>query len=79
MIDLNKEAEEYAYNLYDETSQIQGFISGANSKYVEAKILQAQIDVYSDLLRQSHNHSAAICRYMIEKSEGLKQQLKQLK
>lgn len=56
MIDLNKEAEEYANNWeeitgldYEVTSPIEcskiDFIAGANSKYVQAKIIQAQIDV----------------------------------
>jgi len=82
MIDINKEAEEYAKNNTEipfyQVIFKHFFISGANSKHVQAKILQAQIDVYSDLLRQSDNHFAAICKYMIKQVELLQQQLKEL-
>lgn len=46
MIDISKEAEEYATinKTYSEQSELD-FIAGANSKYVQAKIIQAQIDV----------------------------------
>jgi hypothetical protein len=88
MIDINKEA----YELYPEnwesimdgrhdsnSYERQAFIAGHNSKATQAKVLQAQIDVYSDLLRQSENHKAAICKYMIKQVETLQQQLKELK
>jgi hypothetical protein len=84
MIDINKEAEELAdeatfrdgTHLY--ASYFQGVLAGHNSKATKAKIIQAQIDVYNDLLRQSENHKAAICKYMIKQVETLQQQLKQL-
>jgi hypothetical protein len=54
MIDLNKEAEEYADFKHDYVPMCFGnkfnkitkrdFIAGANSKYVKQQILQAQID-----------------------------------
>jgi hypothetical protein len=90
MIDINKEAEEYGWRIKTNTfsdpvksndlanSAIQDFIAGHNSKATQAKIIQAQIDVYSDLLRQSENHKAAICKYMIKQVETLQQQLKEL-
>lgn len=55
MIDLEKEAEEYADFSNDYIAMSFGdkfnegskrdFIAGANSKYVQAKIIQAQIDL----------------------------------
>jgi seryl-tRNA synthetase len=50
MIDLSKEAEEYATinKTYSEQSELD-FIAGANSKYVQAKIIQAQIDALTKL------------------------------
>lgn len=70
MIDLNKEAEEYApiqnQCILDviELNKIkqEDFISGANSKYVQAKIIQAQISIlrkstyagYTDLMKELH-------------------------
>jgi len=81
MIDINKEAEEYRllWVLKKELVSINDiFIAGHNSKATKAKIIQAQIDVYNDLLRQSENHKAAICKYMIKQVETLQQQLKQL-
>jgi hypothetical protein len=54
MLDLDKEAEEYAHNYFNmhETNNYkalkQGFIVGAESKYVQAKILEAQIDILKD-------------------------------
>ena len=60
MIDINKEAEEYSsYNNpkiplrfgnhdYNETHK-ETFIAGHNSKATQAKILQAQIDILTDL------------------------------
>jgi hypothetical protein len=53
MIDLSKEAEEYrkkwlflkSGNTINDT-----FIAGANSKYVQAKAIQAQIDVLEPYL-----------------------------
>jgi hypothetical protein len=50
MIDLNKEAEYYAHNYFDMHSNhykglLEGYVAGANSKYVEQRILEAQIAV----------------------------------
>jgi hypothetical protein len=47
-MDLNKEAEEHS-KLHGFSERViisrNAFIAGANSKYVQAKILKAQIDV----------------------------------
>jgi hypothetical protein len=49
MIDLNKEAEEYVLTKMNAgqfiNAPIRAFIAGANSKYVEQKILEAQLDI----------------------------------
>jgi hypothetical protein len=74
MKDLNSASEQYAHNWFNmhETNNFkalkQGFEAGVNSKYVQAKIIQAQIDV---LLKYSY----AGCPDLIEE---LEQQLKQL-
>ena len=63
MIDLQKEAENYCNNNYphylDKKEALlvqEDFIAGVNSKYVQAKILKAQIDVlnmsYGDQMLQ---------------------------
>lgn len=83
-IDLNKEAEEYAelqfeYMIIDEASKfdcINDFIAGANSKYVQAKILQAQIDILKYIAGDDDNHTAK--RRQLNK-DRLEQQLKELK
>lgn len=63
MIDLNKEAEEYAkrfqekedygYNgescSIEDRIEMEAFIAGANSKYVQVKIIQAQIEILETL------------------------------
>jgi|LakMenEpi03Aug12_release.lakeMendotaPanAssembly.Ray.scaffolds.fasta_scaffold191330_6 hypothetical protein len=75
-MDLNKEAESYLdrnYNLsYEITTwqklHIKSFIAGANSEYVQAKILKAQINV---LKRTGSERWTDIL-------EELKQQLKEL-
>ncbi len=77
MIDLNKEAEEYAKTfIYDDGTTEVDFIAGANSKHVQAKILQAQIDILEEL--KSVEESANTQSYRIIMSD-LKKQLKQLK
>jgi hypothetical protein len=76
MIDVNKEAEEYAYNLAYETSQIQGFLAGANSKYVKAKIIQAQIDVLKSI--GTIHDETCMSQRVTNKIKELQQQLKQL-
>lgn len=47
MIDINKEAKEYSDDIErcEDGLVEQCFIAGANSKYVQAKILQAKIDI----------------------------------
>jgi hypothetical protein len=89
---IEQEAEEY-FPLLDITNdrtgeteeenlQILGhrrsFIVGANSKYVQAEKIKAQIKIYQSLLDQCENHNAAICKYMIKKRDVLEQQLRQL-
>ncbi len=59
MIDLNKEAEEYATKHYfkvEAPDAVKDFIAGANSKYVEAKIIQAQIDILNSLFNLGLNN-----------------------
>ena len=55
--------------------------SAANgcNKHVEVKVLQAQIDVYANLLSKSNNHFSDTCKYMIKKVDDLNQQLETLK
>jgi hypothetical protein len=81
MIDLSKEAEEYrkkwlflkSGNTINDT-----FIAGANSKYVQAKIIQAQIDVLQTLILGNNNDNTAIIFRIKIKIFELQQQLKQL-
>jgi hypothetical protein len=83
MIDLNKEAEKYAAipcTLALTASQkIQiAYMSGAtNSKYVQAKIIQAQIDVLKSI-RTVGFEEAFVCLEIYNKVKELQQQLKQL-
>jgi hypothetical protein len=51
MIDINKEAEEYATNnkTYSEQSEID-FIAGFNSKSKQIELIRARIDSYQDCL-----------------------------
>jgi hypothetical protein len=74
MIDLNKEAEEYATinKTYSEQSELD-FIAGANSKYVQAKIIQAQIDILTET-----NDYWDLPVWLNDKVKELQQQLKQL-
>jgi uncharacterized circularly permuted ATP-grasp superfamily protein len=81
MIDLNKEAEDYrqinrdqwgeGYTSYD---FIPAFIAGANSKHVQAKILQAQIDLLNKVLDDIFWNE----EYLTNKINELQQQLKEL-
>jgi polyhydroxyalkanoate synthesis regulator phasin len=82
MIDLNKEAEEHWKMQYimalDESTKpyiIQDFIAGANSKYVQAKIIQAQIDVLNKTIDMFGNVNFTTTTSLIFE---LRQQLKQL-
>lgn len=84
MIDLNKEAEEHWKMQYimalDESTKpyiIQDFIAGANSKYVQAKIIQAQINLCNSALSWS-NEVDSTSDYLQQQLILLEQQLKQL-
>jgi len=86
---LLKEAKEYAKsfdkNLYgydgnsfspEDEKQIQDFIAGANSKYVQAKVIQAQIKLS---IHYMNNTNDADTLYFIGKQvKELEQQLKNL-
>jgi hypothetical protein len=87
MIDINKEAEEYVEiqkmegfdnqmrrETFTRGSLNKAFIDGANSKHVQAKIIQAQIDVLREIDNKCFGGSNT-CKAKIEK---LQQQLKQL-
>jgi hypothetical protein len=75
MMDLNKEAEEWA-GIDDINDEIlSSFIVGANSKYVQAKIIQAQIDVLKPYLEWNTEVALSIQRDI----DRFEQQLKQLK
>jgi hypothetical protein len=82
MIDLNKEAEKYAAipcTLALTASQkIQiAYMSGAtNSKYVQAKIIQAQIDVLKSI--GTIHDETCMSQKVTNKIKELQQQLKQL-
>jgi hypothetical protein len=85
MINLNKEAEERGIQFYTrEPEQLSrfnavvcDFIAGANSKYVQAKIIQAQIDVLKSI-RTVGFEEAFVCLEIYNKVNELQQQLKQL-
>lgn len=85
-IQLEKEAEYYWEMQYlmalDESTKpyiINDFIAGANSKYVQKQILEAQIKVIDELL-DNINLTLAVKTYQIFhiKIAELKEQLKQL-
>jgi hypothetical protein len=83
MIDINKEAEDYERLKLKENGIIsnkkgawsEGFIAGANSKYVQAKILQAQIDVLKEL---DIPFSGYITTQVYSRIEAFRKQLKEL-
>jgi hypothetical protein len=78
MLDLDKEVENYldrTYNLsYEKTTwqklHIRTFIAGAESKYVQAKILEAQIDI---LYEQRNSDSINLEIKIKELEEKLKE------
>ena len=78
MIDLNKEAEEYAKTFIEDdgTTEVD-FIAGANSKYVKQQILQAQIDACNDILSWD-NEVNETTYYTNNKLNKFQQELKQL-
>jgi len=81
MIDVNKEAEDFreSLNFPSDGAITHAFTSGANSKYVQAKIIQAQIDENNSILEMLKMHGNDRCIYVIkERIINLEQQLKQL-
>ena len=69
MIDINKEAEEYAISTPDnDPIRVLSFIAGHNSKATQAKVIQGQIDILTEC--------GYDCRDTIIKK--LQQQLKEL-
>lgn len=86
MIDLNKEAEEYAKNKSSadvfQKAHIKDFIAGANSKYVKQQILQTQIDVLDNIMSRCTNYELLnmdnTLDNIYEKFQELQQELKQL-
>jgi hypothetical protein len=91
-MDLNKEAEDYANYVrkgvvFDDIEECliytlnakEDFIAGANSKYVQAKIIQAQIEENESILRMLKLHGNARNRLpVIERISNLQVQLKEL-
>jgi hypothetical protein len=80
MIDINKEAEEYANNfkLISKTdswfnNKCNSFIAGHNSKATQVKIIQAQIDILEGVDGEYY-YSKPIFKMI----EELQQQLKEL-
>jgi hypothetical protein len=78
MIDLNKEAEEFreSLNFPPDGAITHAFTSGANSKYVQAKIIQAQIDVLKSI--GTIHDETCMSQRVTNKIKELHQQLKQL-
>jgi metal-responsive CopG/Arc/MetJ family transcriptional regulator len=84
-MDLNKEAEEYAIKHHlnkhkgSGDSEIISFIAGADSKYVQAKIIQAQIEENESILRMLKLHGNGRNRLpVIARISELQVQLKEL-
>jgi len=82
MIDLNKEAEECTDSIvFKDSSHLyasyyQGFIAGANSKYVREQIILTQIEVLKSLDIPMIGY---ITNDILTKIKELREQLKQLK
>ena len=82
MKDLNSASEQYAHNWFNmhETNNFkalkQGFEAGVNSKYVQAKIIEAQIYVLKSI-GTVHDESC-MSQKVTDKIKKLQQQLKQL-
>jgi hypothetical protein len=76
MIDLNKEAEEYAKDFIEDKDlielQIAAFLEGHNSKATQAKIIQAQIDVL-DKYAKTYGLTSGIINFKKELEHQLKQ------
>jgi hypothetical protein len=83
-MDINKEADEYAKTKWPSTSVVydliqEGFITGANSKYAQAKVIQGQIGLLSDMYKSYRNGEFFDTEELIQNFEKqLQQQLKEL-
>ena len=83
MIDINKEAKEYAnqkwHNLGVVNSLIkQGVIAGHNSKATQAKVLQSQIDVLKSIKIAISDHNPFTIYNIANKIHEIQQQLEKL-
>jgi hypothetical protein len=76
MIDINKEAEEYAKSSLLKRKAAKHFIAGYNSKATQAKVLQGQIDLLLHF-RDTFQFSMASSNWKDELIK-LQQKLKQL-
>jgi hypothetical protein len=76
MIDINKEAEEYAESSLLKRKAAKHFIAGYNSKSTQAKVLQAQIDILKEYSDYYWNKTST--ERIIKHIEILQQQLEQL-
>jgi hypothetical protein len=79
MMDLKKEAEEFreSLNFPPDGIVVHAFTSGANSKYVQAKIIQAQIDVLKSI--GTIHDETCMSQRVTNKIKELQQQLNNLK
>jgi len=94
-MDINKEAEDYAKKIWgvyfddkhpdvaiEETQgeiSIKDFIAGANSKSTQAKVIQEQIGLLSDMYKSYRNGEFFDTEELIQNFEKqLQQQLKEL-
>jgi len=79
MIDINKEAEEYAESSLLKRKAAKHFIAGYNSKSTQAKVLQAQIEENNSILEMLKTHGNERCVFVVkDRIEELQQKLKQL-
>jgi hypothetical protein len=79
MIDINKEAEEYAESSLLKRKAAKHFIAGYNSKATQAKVLQAQIEENNSILEMLKTHGNERCVFVVkDRIEELQQKLKQL-
>jgi hypothetical protein len=80
MIDINKEAREYALTKSSSgqfiNTHIRDFMAGVNSKHVQAKILQAQIKL--SIHYMNNTNDADTLFFIGEQVTQLRQQLKDL-
>lgn len=78
MIDINKEAEEYSKSSLLNKKATKHFIAGHNSKATQAKVIQRQIDVLTDIKIAVSDKNPFTLYNIANKIQELKQQLKQL-